>query len=141
MQGIYRSPAALFRAEMTILAHVSWVLVPLTLLMGALALVQYLKRAPTVSGRYLHATLVLFLWLTAFGAFYYVNTNPTLARAGSAIWLLDLAGFSLVGGSLFGLALRHFRQGPGATARTIVGHWFFAAATSFFLLAALWPYR
>jgi hypothetical protein len=141
MQGIYRSPAALFRAEMAILAHVSWVLVPLTLVMGGLALSQYLRRAPTVSGRYLHATLVLFLWLTAFGAFYYVNAHPGYAHTGAASWLLDLAGLSLVGGSLFGLMLRHIRRGARATARTILGHWFFAACTSFFLLAALWPYR
>jgi len=141
MPGVYASPAALFRAEMGIVAHVAWVLVPLTLLMGALALVQYLRRAKTVSGRYLHATLVALLWLMAFSAFFYEHANPTLARPGASAWLLDLAGVSLVGASLFGLALRHLRQGPGATARTIVGHWFFAAATSVFLLAALWPYR
>ena len=141
MGGVYHSSAALFRAEMAILSHVSWVLVPLTLLMGVVALGQYLRRAPTVSGRYLHATLVLFLWLMAFGAFYYVNTNPSLAHTGAASWFLDLAGASLVGGSLFGLTLRHVKQGPGPTARTIVGHWFFAAATSVCLLAALWPYR
>jgi hypothetical protein len=141
MRGIYHSPAALFRAEMAILAHVSWVLLPLTLLMGGVALMQYLRRAPTVSGRYAHATLVLVLWLMAFGVFYYVNTNPSLARPGAPIWFLDLGGASLIGGSLFGLTLRHVRQGPGPTARTIVGHWIFAASTSLFLLAALWPYR
>ena len=141
MAGVYASPHALFRAEMAVLAHAAWILVPLALAAGVLALVQYLRRSPPGTGRYLHATLVLLLWLVFAGAFYYVHRHPAYAVGSPAGLWLDAAGLALLGGSSVGLVLRHAAMGPGRTARTILLHWFFAGATSVLLTVALWPYR
>ena len=142
MGGIYNSPRALVHAELAALAHAAWVVVPLTLAFGVWALVRFLRRDPAGWGRYLHGGMVLLLWLVYLSALYYLRTGANAAyvrpRPG---WGLAAAGVALLGATAVGLVLRHVPQSAGRTARTILLHWLFAAATSVFVITGLWPYR
>jgi hypothetical protein len=139
--GIYRNPLHLFRAEMASLAHLSWVMVPLTLVLGGWALAQFVSRQGRIGPRYAHAGAVLVLWLIWLGAQYYTRTHPGWALGGPSRYLLDVAAFTLTVGSAAGLTLRHTPPERHRTPRVLAVHVLMALGTAVFLVLGLWPYR
>jgi hypothetical protein len=139
--GVYTRPQALFRAEMASLAHLSWVLVPLTLVLGALALGQFVRRRGEIGGRYAHAGAVVVLWVIYLGAQYYTLAHPAWAVGGLSRVSLDAAGLTLLGGTAAGLTLRHTKPERSRTPRVLAWHLTMAAGTALFVLVGLWPYR
>lgn len=138
---VFHSAEALFRAEMAALTHISWILLPLVLLAGVYALRQFLAKSPRPTGRYVHATLVSLVWLVYIGAWYYRQRHPAWTLGGFSPLALDVAGLSLVAGSVLGLTLRHSRPQRSRTPQVIALHLMTALITTIFLAIGLWPYR
>jgi hypothetical protein len=141
MLGIYYRPEALFRAEMASLAHLSWVLVPLTLFLGGVALRQFVARRGEILGRYAHAGAVVLLWVMYIGAQYYTLHHPAWATTGVSRYLLDAGGVTLAAGTAAGLTLRHTAPERSRTPKILAWHLTMAAGTALFVVAGLWPYR
>lgn len=135
----YANPTQLVAAELTALLHLAWFVVPLTLMAGAYALREFLKKNRDLLARYLHAGFVVMLWLVAIGARYYAAKAPSVVRPGSLLWM-DLALVSLACGSALGLTLRHTAPSRRRTPRVLVGHVCFAFATAVLTLLGLLAY-
>lgn len=142
MPALVHSRFALFHGEMAALAHLSWFVVPLVLLMGAMALRQFLARDRSLWGRYGHGLLVTFLWLMMLGAWYYTRQHPAwvLGRPWAPT-LLAAALLALTVQSVVGLWLRHGTPTRSHTPRLIALHLVMAVGTSVLVWVSLWPYR
>jgi hypothetical protein len=129
----------LLRTELALLAHATWVVLPATLAAGAWALFRFVRRDGLPTARYVHAFLVVAVWLVVAGFYDLATHHPT--AVGGPPWTLDAGAGALLAQSGVGLALRHTRPARTRTARLLAWHLVLALATTAGLLVGLWPYR